>query len=267
MTAPNSGTGLRATVKLGHITDPHLDGSKRARDRLIRVIDALASHATKIDALVVTGDVVEAGDAAEPEKDYAFAREQAGRLGVPVLWCRGNSDEPTAAGFGGTLQLPGLTVLALDSSTPGSFAGSLSGAEIAAARAAMEADTNRDDPIVLALHHPPVELGHPNVDEIRLVDARPLASLIADEPRIIAILAGHTHAATMTTFQGRPLVLARGVHSDGQLPLEALEPWTDLIDETADPGYAVHLLIGRRLVSYFRTVSPHSPVEKSGRAY
>jgi len=243
-------------LTIGHITDLHLDGTESSRRRLILVIDAFLSHARRVDALVITGDVVEVGDAEDPQAEYEFARAQTERLGVPTLWCAGNSDGADPEGFGGAITLPGLTILALDSHVPGSFAGAFDDEQLVAAREALAGHRNNDSSVLLALHHPPVALGHETVDGIRLLDADPLAALVTEQPSVVGILAGHTHAACSSTFAGVPLVLAQGVHSNGQLPLDIREPWSDLIDETAEPAYAVHLVIEGRLVSYFRTVPP-----------
>jgi 3',5'-cyclic-AMP phosphodiesterase len=53
-----------------------------------------------------------------------------------------------------------------------------------------------------------------------------------------------------TTFGGKPLLVAPGVHSWGQVPLEYAEPNAGLIKEDSPPGFAVHLIDGRHVVTY-----------------
>jgi Icc protein len=99
-----------------------------------------------------------------------------------------------------------------------------------------------------------VPLGHPVVDGLRLLDADQLEDIVRQSPAIVATLTGHTHAAVTTTFGGKPMLGAPGVHSAGQLPLAYTEPNTGLIDEDSPPGLAVHLVEPGRIVTYFETV-------------
>jgi 3',5'-cyclic AMP phosphodiesterase CpdA len=142
-----------------------------------------------------------------------------------------------------------VLVLAVDSNVRGEFFGRLHPDSIAWIRDQLDA-TDRDRAI-LAMHQPPAQLGHPIVDQLRLLDAEALEDVVANSPSVIATLCGHTHAAISTTFGGKPLLVAPGVHSWGQVPLEFTEPNAGLIKEDSPPGFAVHLIDGRRVVTYF----------------
>ncbi|HEY1175577.1 MAG TPA: metallophosphoesterase, partial [Phytomonospora sp.] len=52
---------------LAHISDTHIDGGERATDRTRRVMDYLNGLTRPLDAIVVTGDIADHGEAAEYE--------------------------------------------------------------------------------------------------------------------------------------------------------------------------------------------------------
>ncbi len=109
--------------------------------------------------------------------------------------------------------------------------------------------------MLIGMHHPPLKLAHPSVDRVRLLDAEPLAATLRRYPNVVAVLVGHTHAATATTFTGRPLLVAPGIHSTLRLPWEKAVAGQSLIDESAPPGFAIHLLHDdARITTYYRTI-------------
>jgi Icc protein len=145
-------------------------------------------------------------------------------------------------------------VIMLDSSVPGQYHGVLAAETIAWLEATLAA-LPRDMPVLIGMHHPPVELGHPGVDPLRLSDAAPLAATLQRYPNVAAVLVGHTHTATATTFAGRPLLVAPGIHSSLRLPWEKAAPGQSLLDETAAPALAIHLLHDdARITTYYRTI-------------
>src|SRR5689334_4580059 len=108
-----------------HISDTHLDGGDRARERTRRVMAAL--RGMPVDAILVTGDIADHGEPAEYE-------EAAAELGAdgPVLERPGNHDEGAAFrkglianGWGSTepvnrvVEVGGVTFALCDSSIPG----------------------------------------------------------------------------------------------------------------------------------------------------
>jgi 3',5'-cyclic AMP phosphodiesterase CpdA len=251
---------------IAHLSDLHLDGLPEVRERTVRVADFLKRLVIPPDAVLVTGDIT------EPRADVSMSDELTWLdsvldIGAPVLYCPGNSDEPRAfrsfldtrrdaysdvdgqvhqSRTAGEVQF-----LLLDSRTPGSFTGRLEPAAIDWVRQELGA---AERPVVVAMHHPPVPLGHPVVDDLRLHDSGQLEQVMAAHDSVVATLCGHTHAATSTTFAGRPLVIAPGVHSAGQLPLAYSGSDQALIDESAAPALALHRVYNRRLVTYFRTL-------------
>jgi hypothetical protein len=80
-----------------------------------------------------------------------------------------------------------------------------------------------------------------------------LEALVRDSSRGAATLCGHTHAATATQFVGKPLLVAPGVHSAGQLPLAVADPNPGLIDEQPPPALSVHHLADESITTYVLT--------------
>lgn len=268
------------TVTIAHLADPHLDGTEDGRDRVGRVARFLATLDPGPDVVVVSGDLTQRPPGAEEDAaaevvagELAFLEATLSRaVPAPVLLVPGNSDDRAvfaehldrgqatgralrvvdaeAGQANRAVDAAGLRFLLVDSSVPGEFAGELEEGTVHWLATQLDAATT---PVVLVLHHPPVDLGHPVVDTLRLRRPERLQALLQLSPNLVGTLAGHTHAATATTFAGRPLVVAPGVHSLGQLPWLSDGTTAGLIDPTAAPGLALHGVDpeSRDLVSYF----------------
>jgi 3',5'-cyclic-AMP phosphodiesterase len=111
-------------------------------------------------------------------------------------------------------------------------------------------DAPADAPVFVCFHHPPTVLHIPYVDALRQHGEQRLAALIAAHPNIIAVLCGHAHTAAVTTFAGRPLLVAPGVASTLRLPWEH----GDVVDYQLPPAIAFHVLDDDlRLTTHYRT--------------
>jgi 3',5'-cyclic-AMP phosphodiesterase len=236
---------------IAQITDFHLDGTETTRGRLRRVVDALSGTTTPVDFVVVSGDIVQAAafeDAGEDRaiEEYRFAHQAVSGL-APMAWCPGNADgkaydvalRDLFPGVGETnarVDADGLTFLMLDSRVAGELRGHLDEDTLAWLEEELAGSTA---PTIIVLHHPPVAIGHPVFDTVRLDNAGALEAILLRSPQVIGTLFGHTHMAIVARFAGRPVFGAPGVHSHGQLPWDAREG-EPLIDPSAPPAYAVH---------------------------
>src|SRR5699024_7121242 len=79
------------TTLLAHISDLHLDGSPRARERTTRTLQYLSDLSQRPDALLVTGDIAD-NHTAQQYREAAFLLD----LPFPVLTCPGNHDDRAA---------------------------------------------------------------------------------------------------------------------------------------------------------------------------
>ncbi len=257
-------------LKIAHLSDTHVDGQRGTRDRLTRVAGQLRTLPVQPDLILVSGDVTEPHPGVRMTDEFAWI-DSTLDWGVPVFYCPGNSDDraavrgfldargdPWVAAGDQTQQVRsvgGITFLLVDATVPGEFSGRLHPDSLGWIRDTVTG-LDPDGRAILVTHQPPALLGHPIVDQLRLLDADELEDVVRRSPAVIATLSGHTHAGIATTFGTKPLLVAPGVHSTGQLPLEFTEPNGSLINEESAPAFAVHLVDGRRLITYFETLRP-----------
>ncbi|BBC36261.1 3',5'-cyclic adenosine monophosphate phosphodiesterase CpdA [Streptomyces graminofaciens] len=249
---------------VAHVSDIHIGGSKQSVERAMRVRDYLNGLPTPVDAVVVTGDIADHGLVEE----YEIARE-AMRYAAPTLVCPGNHDSRPefrkvlldhvgrdgAGPVNQTLRIDGLTILLCDSSIPGRHDGHLDDATIDW----LESELARaQGPVFVGMHHPPIALGLPSVDAIRLNHPERLERVLRRHDQVKAVLVGHAHTAASAVFAGLPLVVAPGVVSTLMMPSELVLPeeWSedDALDFERPPAFVLHVFDGERLVSHTRVV-------------
>ncbi|MBC3762004.1 phosphodiesterase [Quadrisphaera oryzae] len=217
---------------LAHLSDPHLPSGALAAGPARALHTALGrTAALDVDAVVVTGDLVDRGT----PQEYAVLREvlddAARSMRAPVLLAAGNHDDADAlvAAFGGTphlgggastryaVDLPGARLLVLDSAVRGQGAGRLGAEQLTWLRAELAA--HPDTPALLALHHPPTPVGVPFLDGMGLEDAGALAVVVAEHRQVVRVLAGHVHRSTTAAFAGTVAVTAPSTWRQSALDL------------------------------------------------
>ncbi|WP_327088623.1 metallophosphoesterase [Nonomuraea sp. NBC_01738] len=229
------------------ISDIHIGGSAASAERASRVMRHLAT--LRLDAIVVTGDIADHALVAE----YEVAAEILGSATVPLIVCPGNHDtvpefEKLIGPANQVLELETVTFALADSSVPGEHHGYLSDATLAWLDEVL--GRRPEVPAFVGMHHHPVDLGIPYVDEIRLRSEERLADLLRRHPHVAGVLAGHAHTGAASEFAGRPLRIAPGVVSTALTTAETTEFFPVTYDKA--PGYALHHFDGRRLVTHFR---------------
>jgi 3',5'-cyclic AMP phosphodiesterase CpdA len=244
---------------IAHVSDIHIDGTEERAERTARVMAYLNGLGRAPDAVLVTGDLADHG---LPE-EY---REVRKLLASPhqVFTCPGNHDERRAYrevllgaereeldGPVNRLHRAGGALFALlDSSIPGQDDGLLDDDTIGWLDEALTSEPD-NVPVFVCFHHPPVTLHMPLVDAIRQRGEQRLAEVVGRHPQTVALLCGHAHTPAVTTFAGRPLLVAPGVASTVTLPWE---PGTG-IDYEQPPAIAFHILDDeRRLTTHYRVV-------------
>ncbi|MFF5294434.1 phosphodiesterase [Paractinoplanes globisporus] len=243
-------------VVIAQVSDLHVDSGERSGERAGRVFRYLAGLPVAPDAVIVTGDIADHGAEAEYERVRGLAR-----LGSPVLWCPGNHDDRgpyrkallgedvDVAPVNRAYEIGGVLIVMVDSSIPGRNEGRLGDETIEWLGATLAGRSEM--PALICFHHPPVALGMPYVDGMRQFGAGRLAAVIERHPQVVAVLCGHAHTPAVTTFAGRPLVVAPGVVSTSMLPFET----EAIVDLGLPPMVAFHLLDDdHRLTTHFRVV-------------
>ncbi len=212
------------THVVAHLSDIHLlCGDARQYDaidtfaRLEAALDRVARIDPPPHALVFTGDLA---DVADPEA-YRLLRERveplAGRIGATVVWCMGNHDERAAYSrelFGQESEEPqdrvydvaGLRIVSLDTSVPGWHHGEVSDQQLTWLAHVLA--TPAEHGTILALHHPPIPSPMVPVAEVIELHGqdRLAATLLGTDVR--AILGGHYHFSSHSTFAGIPVSVA-----------------------------------------------------------
>ena len=247
---------------VAQISDPHVCTSDRASGgtafeaidaadalrRAVRVVNGL-----RPDAVLLTGDVVERGEADE----YAIARVELDRLDAPCLSLPGNHDGPAfwstfadqlpgaKPGLGATHDIGDQRMVLLDTSVPGQPGGAITPEREEWLHSALLPGA------VLAMHHPPIATGIARMDAIGLEGTDRLLRAIGDTPPR-AIVCGHIHRAVYGSFAGVPVVIAPSCAQAIALDLAADAPLA-VTDEPA--AVMVHRIAGDALASHLVPVS------------
>ena len=195
------------SVRLLQLTDTHVvadpDGTVRGAKTLPR-LQACLEHARRhyfpVDALALTGDIVHDEPAA-----YGAVELLLEPLGVPILLIPGNHDLPDEMRrrfdrlpfqVGGEFRTRhGWQVLLLESwfaeSTNGE--GRLGTSQLEHVRQALDAAPTPH--AFVFLHHPPVPMDSPALDQLGLLDAHELCDTLAAHRHVRGVCWGHAHQA------------------------------------------------------------------------
>ncbi|SFR80412.1 Calcineurin-like phosphoesterase [Sphingomonas jatrophae] len=261
-----SGVGTR-TMLLAQITDTHIGFAGGGADEPNRRrLDQLVAHIARLDrapdALLVSGDLVDKGDAAS----YRALRQALEPLAMPIHFCLGNHDDraaframfpETEADEDGFVQyavdLGRLRLLVLDTLEEGRHGGSFCARRAAWLSARLAEDRTR--PTLIMLHHPPFETG---IGWMTTHDDAPwvarLRGAIAGAENIVGMVAGHIHRPMVTGFGGAPFAVCPSAAPQLALTLAPVDPSRPddraLIVDTP-PALALHWWNGRSLVTHF----------------
>ncbi|MHB1124979.1 MAG: phosphodiesterase [Ramlibacter sp.] len=163
------------------------------------------------DAVVITGDLSDFGRPAE----YRHLAQLLSPLPMPVYLLPGNHDDRdelrrgfpdhTYLGASGfvqySVQVGGLRLITLDTVEHGQSHGALCASRLDWLE--RELALHGDQPVIVAMHHPPFEtlIGH--MDKIGLRDgAAQLEAIIARHPNVERVLCGHLHRSIDVRFGG-----------------------------------------------------------------
>ncbi len=151
------------------------------------------------DAVLVTGDV--AHDS-HPEVYQRFWKLLTDRFQGPALVLAGNHDVTRRMGSLAErreLHLPGWVVLAMDSHEDDQPGGSVDAAEFASLQNACK--KFRDCHVLLATHHPPIEVGCPWLDKDRITNGAELLEWLSEHSTARAMVFGHAHQVVESSYR------------------------------------------------------------------
>lgn len=231
------------------LSDLHHDGSTEASDVIRATLaHALARHGDA-SAIYLAGDLATNGKPAE----YAALSQIFARITIPVTPLPGNKDrrrplvtafpktETTAQGHIQTVKdLHRHRIITLDTLDGPPFRSSHHAGHLCPDRMAwlireLEGAPNRHK-IVIA-HHPPMKIGLPGIDALRLKDGPPLLELLSSYPGT-QLITGHTRRAANGMSRGIPWATLAPVRGPLALTLDTEE----LDPAPQPPSYGVLLL-------------------------
>ncbi|MCS5699365.1 metallophosphoesterase [Cyanobium sp. FGCU-52] len=233
-------------MRILQLSDPHLladpAGCCRGRPALPLLRHALArglaqaaAAGTPADLLLISGDLCQD----ESWGGYVRLRELLDTLPLPVALLAGNHDHPwmlravlgrRAVLAPAVLPLGSWKLLLLDSHLPGAVGGRLGAAQLAwLERRLAEAP----GPAWVALHHPPLPIGDPEMDAIGLEDGSELLAVLRRASAARGLVFGHVHQHWQGALPGRPEFPLLGCPST-LVPFGPVQPCP--LGRAADPG-------------------------------
>jgi len=242
-------------MKIIQLSDLHLTAGgnplfgSSPRERLELAIDSILKNHADADFCLLTGDLADAGS----DDAYAALATALRRLPMPTHLLPGNHDSREALrrhfpqlpaddnGFMQTvLATPAGRFLLLDTVEAGAPWGSYCTAR--QTWLAQQLAASGDEPLWIAMHHPPLALGIPSMDQFALRDAEALWSVIAPhKTRIRHLFFGHLHRPIGGSWRGIPFSCTSSPNHQVALDLVTLHG--DEVPGCREPaGYAVILI-------------------------
>ena len=242
-------------MRLVQITDCHLFADPDAESRKgfpLRQLQSVLERARALrpDVVLVTGDISQD----ETPASYRQAFDAFSGFDCPWFWFPGNHDRPQLMSelreIHDEVDLDRWRLLVLDTQVPGQVHGELGQAQLQELAWRLEED---DRPTLLAMHHPPVNVGSAWMDAIGLADRDALWQTLAAYGQVKGILFGHIHQA----------FAARHASSFGEIAIYGCPSTSDqflggspdfAIDEASRPGLRVVDMDGENLATWIERV-------------
>ena len=243
---------------LAQLSDPHMrvgadDGASAWA--LAAAVDAVLALRPAPHAVLVSGDIADAADA----REYERVRELLAPLPMPVHVLPGNHDDRAA--LREHFALPGapdeplqytarcgdLKVVVCDSTRPGH-----DGGELRLDWLEQQLSAEPAAPTIVAMHHVPLTIGLPVLDEIGVPpDAtRALGELLQRSPQVRRIVAGHVHRTVLGTLGGCGVMACTSTNEQARLEIGSPE----LAFVREPPAFALHALLDGELVSHVQPI-------------
>ena len=249
-------------MKIIQVTDLHLVPEKREMhgvnsfERVAACFEDIEANHSDADLCVITGDLSHKGQVGA----YEELAEILSGLSIPYRLMIGNHDiranflsvfpnvpvDPN--GFiQSSIDLDAGRFIFTDTVTEGEKFGAY--CEDRAAWLRTELESSGDRPVYLFLHHPPFNLGIPNMDRMRLINGdNLLAHTIAPYSNIRHIFFGHVHRPTAGNWNGISFSSFRGTAHQVALRLNETPL---LVRSHEPPAYGVIILNSQSTVVHF----------------
>lgn len=256
---------LIAQISDTHISLPGVgpDALFGTAAHLRSAVDHLQRLPSPIDALIVSGDLVDAGS----REEYGRLRSLLEPLDVPVYLAPGNHDDASQLresfsdwgyfpNFGklhySIEQFP-VRFLVLDSSVPGYAHGTLGAEQLNWLAAELAEQPAR--PTVIVLHHPPFRSGMRRMDMWCLTDSAEFESVVARFDCIQRVVCGHLHRHMVRRFGGTVLQVCPAATQ--QLGLDLAGDGGTLTVVMEPPSALLHRWDGSSLITHQICLKEH----------
>ncbi len=248
---------------IAQLSDPHIGAPAAGKPHgmtpevtLEKTVSRVMALKTRPDAVVVSGDLVDQGLAAE----YAQLRRLLAPLPMPVYLMTGNHDERATlrAAFADHAYLArcdafvqyGIDagpwrLLMLDSLESGRASGHLCARRLA--WLADELDRAAERPVIVFVHHCPLVTGAAHIDRSRLLDDAALAEVLKRHRRVERVICGHIHRALHATWANTVVASCPSTFYQFDVDLGDHGRYTPAAEM---PGFQLHDLRGARLLTY-----------------
>jgi 3',5'-cyclic AMP phosphodiesterase CpdA len=214
-----------ASHVIAHFSDTHLlaDGKQLygAVDtigHLAKALEQLERSIAKPEAIVFTGDLTDLGEPGAYTRLRELVEPVAARMGAQVIWVMGNHDERgdyarllfdedvTDAPQDRVYDINGLRIISFDTTVPGYHHGDITDAQLTWLADVLA--TPAPHGTILAVHHPPIPT--PLLEAMGMLElhGQPRLAEVLRGTDVRAILAGHLHYSTHSTFAGIPVSVA-----------------------------------------------------------
>ncbi|HED16840.1 MAG TPA: phosphodiesterase, partial [Gammaproteobacteria bacterium] len=190
-------------LQLIQITDTHFRADPdwlirgvNPRATLTRVLETARTDIQNSDLILATGDLSDDGS----DASYQALNRVFGKLPIPIMPLPGNHDLPervSACLDASNILHEGYQVydhwqiITLNSARPNHVGGQLAPDQLLWLQQRLRAEPERHT--LIALHHPPVEVGSRWMDEIMLASADELFKILDQHQQVRAVIWGHIH--------------------------------------------------------------------------
>jgi len=242
----------------GQLAEGRVDTARLLQDCVAAVLALPAQP----DLIVLTGDLVDAGDAEE----YAHLRQLLAPLTQRLLLIPGNHDSrdglraafpehgylPREGWLQYVVEAGPLRIIGLDTLVPGASRGELCQARLDWLDKALTAAPGQ--PTLILMHHPPFLTGITAMDQIGLTGREAFTAIVARHPQVQLILCGHLHRNIQTLVGGhRALTCPSSAH---QIALD-LRPGAPLGYNLEPAGFMLHQWTSEGFTSHVAVTGSH----------
>lgn len=255
-------------TKIIWMSDPHFQHSGTIkgldpRKRLAKAIEHANHHYPDADFAILSGDLI--GD--DVVADYTNLKFFLEKSRLPIYPMMGNNDN--RPGFLQHMTLPqdaqpGFAqfalgtavgqVLCLDSHKEGAHTG-----ELCQARRDWVFDQLSqapETPAYIFMHHPPMELGLPKQDELRLEDGLTFLQELSHHQNVKHLFMGHVHRTTCGSTHGIPFTSLSALSFQAPPPRPDWD-WSSFAPAEEAPQYAVIDITDTQVTLHFIQFCDH----------